>query len=124
MTPKTVTIHTIDAEGKVLGRLATEVAVLLRGKNKVGFTFHEDHGDKVIIKNAEKIHVTGNKASQKMYYRHSTYPGGLREITYKEMHKTHPDRIIRLAVQNMLPNNRLRTGWLKRLIIEVGDNNA
>ncbi len=125
MTPeKVVSTHTIDAEGKILGRLATEIAVLLRGKNKVGFTYHQDHGDIVVVKNGEKIRVTGNKATQKMYYRHSSYPGGLREITYKEMHETHPDRIIRLAVQNMLPKNRLRASWMKRLIIETKEKNA
>ncbi len=121
MTTKEVITHTIDANGKVLGRLATEIATLLRGKNKVGFTFNQDHGDRVVIKNAEKIVLTGNKATQKMYYRHSGYPGGLREITYAEMNKLHPDRVIRFAVQNMLPRNRLRTGWMKKLIIETGE---
>lgn len=121
---KHIITHTIDAEGKVLGRLATEIATLLRGKNKVGFTFNQDHGDRVVIKNADKIVLTGNKATQKKYYRHSSYPGGLREISYKEMHELHPDRVIRLAVQNMLPNNRLRTGWLKRLIIETEGANG
>ena len=118
------TTHVIDAEGKVLGRLATEIATLLRGKNKVGFTFHQDHGDIVIVKNADKIVVTGNKATQKKYYRHSTYPGGLREISYAEMKATHPDRIIKLAVRTMLPDNRLRSGWLKRLIIETSDKSV
>lgn len=116
--------HIIDAEGKVLGRLATEVAVLLRGKNKIGFTFNEDHGDKVIVKNAAKVALTGNKATQKKYYRHSQYPGSLREITYEEMKQTHPERIIQHAVRNMLPNNRLRPSWMKRLVIEQGDINA
>lgn len=115
------TVHTIDAAGKTLGRLATEIAVLLRGKNKVGFTYHQDHGDAVVITNAAKIVVTGKKASQKMYYRHSSYPGGLREISYKEMHETHPERIIELAVRNMLPDNRLRPLWLKRLTVKKGD---
>ncbi len=119
-----VVTHTIDADGKILGRLATEIATLLRGKNKVGFTFYQDHGDRVVVKNADKIVLTGNKATQKKYYRHSSYPGGLREISYKEMSELHPDRVIRLAVQNMLPNNRLRTGWLKRLIIETEGTNA
>lgn len=117
-TLPTVVTHTIDAEGKVLGRLATEVAVLLRGKNKVGFTFNKDHGDRVVIKNADKIVVTGNKASQKKYYRHSGHPGSLREISYQEMKTEHPERIIQLAVRNMLPDNRLRSKWLKRLVIE------
>ncbi len=121
---KKVTTHTLDANGKVLGRLATEIATLLRGKNKVGFTYHQDHGDRVVVKNADKVVLTGNKATQKKYYRHSSYPGGLREVSYKEMSEQHPDRVIRLAVQNMLPNNRLRTGWLKRLIIETGEPHA
>lgn len=116
------TKHKIDASGKVLGRLATEVAVLLRGKNKVGFNFYQDFGDEVEIVNAEKIVVTGRKDQQKMYYRHSFYPGGLTEITYKRMKEEHPERIIELAVKNMLPNNRLRKNWLKRLTIKRGNS--
>lgn len=116
------TIHNIDAAGKTLGRLATEVAVLLRGKNKVGFTFHQDHGDAVVVTNAAKVRVTGKKAQQKKYYRHSSYPGGLREISYLEMQATHPERIIELAVRTMLPDNRLRNNWMKRLTVKKGDN--
>lgn len=112
--------HTIDANGRVLGRLATEIAVLLRGKNKIGFTFHQDHGDKVIVNNGEKIVLTGKKEQQKMYYRHSFHPGGLKEITYERMKKEHPERIIELAVKNMLPDNRLRRSWMKRLIVNIG----
>lgn len=119
-----IATHTLDADGKILGRLATEIATLLRGKNKVGFTYYQDHGDRVIVKNADKIVLTGNKAAQKKYYRHSSYPGGLREVSYAEMSAQHPDRVIRLAVQNMLPNNRLRTAWLKRLIITTEELNA
>lgn len=113
--------HTIDASGKTLGRLATEIAVLLRGKNKIGFTFHQNHGDKVLVTNCEKIRLTGKKEAQKKYYRHSTYPGGLREISYLEMKDTHPERIIELAVKNMLPDNRLRDGWMKQLTVIRGD---
>lgn len=122
--PRVIATHHIDAEGRVLGRLATEIAVLLRGKNKIGFTFNQDHGDKVIVKNASKIVVTGKKASQKMYYRHSTYPGGLREISFETMKKAHPNRIIQLAVRTMLPDNRLRNVWMKRLKFdeEIGSN--
>ncbi len=116
--------HTIDAEGRTLGRLATEIATLLRGKNKVGFTLHQDHGDIVIINNAEKVQVTGRKAVQKKYYRHSTYPGGLREMTFTQLQATHPERIIMLAVKRMLPDNRLRTGWMKRLKITPGQKNG
>lgn len=119
----TKTVHQIDADGKILGRLATEIAVLLRGKNKPGFTYHQDHGDFVTIQNAEKIRLTGKKESQKMYYRHSQYPGGLTEISYKEMKANHPERIIELAVYGMLPDNRLRAGWMKRLKVNVGETN-
>lgn len=114
--------HTIDASGKVLGRLATDVAELLRGKGKVGFTYHQDHGDKVIITNADKVVLTGNKARQKKYYRHSFYPGGLTEISFEEMISSHPERVIELAVKGMLPDNRLRKEWLKRLTVKRGDN--
>ncbi len=108
-------VHQIDASGRVLGRLATEIAVLLRGKNKTGFTLNADHGDTVVIRNADKIVVTGNKLTQKMYYRHSGYPGALKSRPLSEMLATKPDRVITLAVQRMLPANRLRATWLKRL---------
>ncbi|HUD20453.1 MAG TPA: 50S ribosomal protein L13 [Candidatus Saccharimonadales bacterium] len=113
--------HTLDASDKVLGRLATEIANLLRGKHKIGFTYHQDHGDKVIVLNADKVKLTGRKETQKKYYRHSGYPGGLREISYLEMKAEHPERIIQLAVQNMLPDNRLRAKWLERLTIKVAE---
>lgn len=116
--------HQLDASGKVLGRLATEIAVLLRGKNKVGFTFHQDHGDRVVVTNAAKIVVTGRKADQKMYYRHSSYPGGLKEISYKRMLESNPERIIELAVRNMLPDNRLRNDWMQRLTVLRGDKDG
>lgn len=113
--------HRIDASGKILGRLATEVAVLLRGKSKLGFTLNNDYGDFVTIYNIENIRVTGKKPAQKKYYTHSTYPGGLTEISYEKLIKTNPERIFEQAVKNMLPDNRLRKEWLKRLSIEVGD---
>lgn len=116
----TRTHHQIDAAGRTLGRMATEIANLLRGKGKLGFTFHQDHGDRVTVTNAEKIRLTGKKETQKKYYRHSTYPGGLTEITFLDMKKDHPERIIELAVKNMLPNNRLRNEWLKRLTVVAG----
>jgi len=121
MTPVT---HTLDAKGKILGRLATEIAVLLRGKNKVGFVLNQDMGDKVIVFNAEQVRVTGRKASQKMYYRHSGHPGSLTETSFEELQKTNPTEIIYLAVKNMLPDNRLRSGWLKKLDIRVGQENG
>lgn len=111
-------IHHINAEGRILGRLATEIANLLRGKNKVGFTLHQDHGDKVVVSNAALIAVTGKKLSDKIYYRHSTYPGSLKEKTLAKMLETKPDQVITLAVKNMLPNNRLRQHWLARLTYE------
>jgi large subunit ribosomal protein L13 len=117
------TKHHFDATGKTLGRLATEIAVLLRGKNKVGFTFNEDHGDIVEVANVEKIRLTGRKESQKKYYRHSQYPGGLRTTDFKTMRETKPEEIIFLAVRGMLPDNRLRPLWMKRLILKKGTHN-
>jgi len=95
--------YVIDASDHVLGRLATQIAILLRGKHKPTFTPSMDGGDFVVVINAEKIRVTGKKAEQKKYYRHSGYPGGLRTIPYKDMMNKHPDRILRLAVKGMLP---------------------
>lgn len=97
----------IDAAGKVVGRVAVEAARLLRGKHKPQFTPFLDCGDHVIIVNAEKAILTGKKAVQKMYYRHSGYKGGLKEITYQQMLEKHPDRILYEAVRGMLPHNRL-----------------
>ena len=99
--------HVIDASGQVLGRLATRVAHLLMGKHKAIFAPHLDTGDYVIIINADKIQVTGNKAKQKVYYRHSGYPGGLKSITLEKMMQTHPTRVIEHAVKGMLPRTRL-----------------
>ena|SRR3989304_574785 len=107
--------HTIDASGKVLGRLATHVAVLLRGKNKPDFAPHKDIGDIVIIKNAEKIKVTGKKAEQKIYYHHSGYLGGLKEVSFRKLMEEKPTEILREAVSGMLPKNRLRAKQIKRL---------
>ena len=99
--------YLIDAEGQVLGRVATTAAQLLRGKGKPTFTPHMDGGDFVVVVNAEKIVVTGTKETDKKYYRHSGYPGGLRETTLKEMRAKHPIRILEAAVRGMLPKNRL-----------------
>jgi len=118
MNTITRSVHKIDASGQVLGRLATQIATLLRGKNKVGFTLHQDHGDAVVVSNAEKIVVTGNKLAQKMYYTHSAYPGALKSKPLAEMIETKPERVVMLAVRNMLPDNRLRQHWLKRLTFE------
>jgi large subunit ribosomal protein L13 len=99
--------HVIDAEGKVLGRVAAEAAKLLRGKHKTSYTPYLDCGDNVVIINAAKVRVTGTKSEDKMYYRHSGYPGGLREDTYRETLERYPTRAMELAVKGMLPHNRL-----------------
>ncbi len=99
--------YVIDAEGQVLGRLAVEIARLLRGKHKPQYTPFLDCGDHVVVVNAEKIRVTGNKAEGKIYYRHSGYPGGLKELNYARMMQKHPTRALELAVKGMLPHNRL-----------------
>jgi large subunit ribosomal protein L13 len=112
----------VDAQGHVLGRLATHVATLLRGKHKPTFTPHLEMGDFVIVVNAEKIELTGRKAMQKVYYRHSGYPGGLKTTPYKVMLAKHPDRIIRFAVKGMLPKTRLGRHLLKRLHIYAGSS--
>lgn len=110
----------LDAENQVLGRFATQVATLLRGKHKPTFTPSIDGGDFVVVVNADKIRVTGRKAEQKIYYRHSNYPGGLKKTTYKVMSQKHPDRIIRFAVKGMLPRNRLSRRILLKLKIYAG----
>ena len=99
--------HVIDAEGKVLGRVAAEAAKLIRGKHKPQYTPYLDCGDHVIVINAAKAKVTGNKMVQKMYYRHSGYPGGLSEMNYAEMLERFPERAMSLAIKGMLPHNRL-----------------
>ena len=113
--------HVIDAEEQILGRLATRIASLLMGKHKPMFTRHLDTGDFVVVINADKIRVTGNKAKQKVYYRHSGYPGGLKSITLEEMMQSHPTRAIEYAVKGMLPKNKLGTSMLKKLRVYAGD---
>jgi large subunit ribosomal protein L13 len=108
-------LHKIDATGKVLGRLATEIANLLRGKHKVEFVLHLDMGDIVEVSNYDKIKVTGNKMEDKIYYRHSGYPGGLKETTLKEKMEKDPIFPLRNAVYHMLPKNKLRDKMIKRL---------
>jgi len=110
----------IDAEGKALGRVAVEAARLLRGKHKAQFTPFLDCGDNVIIVNAEKALLTGNKAEQKMYYRHSGYPGGIKEINYNEMLTKFPTRAMTKAVTGMLPHNRLGRALAKNLRVYAG----
>jgi large subunit ribosomal protein L13 len=110
----------IDAEGQTLGRLATEIARFLRGKDKPQYTPHVDTGDFVVVVNAEKVVVTGRKAEQKMYYRHSGYPGGLKETSYEEMLERKPTEILRRAVKGMMPKTRLGRQQLKKLKIYAG----
>jgi len=110
----------VDAEGKTLGRLATQIAERLRGKNKPQFAPHVDIGDFVVVVNAEKIAVTGKKLEQKIYYRHSGYPGGLRERTLKEQLNRQPTEVLRKAVKGMLPRNRLGRQQLTKLKIYAG----
>ncbi len=112
--------YVVDADGQILGRLATQIATLLRGKHKPTFTPHVDNGDFVVVVNAEKIQVTGKKPEQKMYYRYSGYPGGLKETSYRILHQRHPDRILKFAVKGMLPKNRLGRQLLKKLHIYAG----
>ena len=112
--------YLVDAEGETLGRLATEIADVLRGKRKPAYTPHVDTGDFVVVVNAEKIHVTGNKLEQKIYYRHSGYPGGLRERTLAEQLQRRPEEVIRKAVKGMLPKNRLAAAQLKKLKVYAG----
>ena len=113
--------HVIDATDQVLGRLATRVTRLLMGKHKPIFTRHLDTGDYVVITNADKVRVTGNKAKQKVYYRHSGYPGGLKSITYDKLMETNPTRVIEHAVKGMLPHTRLGAKMMKKLKVYVGD---
>lgn len=111
----------VDAEGKTLGRLATQIAVILRGKNKPIFAPNVDAGDYVIVINCEKVVTTGNKLDDKMYYRHSKYNGGLSSITLRRQLEKHPDRVIQLAVKGMLPKNALGRQMMRKLKIYAGE---
>ncbi len=112
--------YVVDATGMTLGRLASEIAKILRGKHKPIFTPHMDTGDYVIVVNAEKVKVTGKKLDQKIYYRHSGYVGGLKETTLKDMLKRHPDRVLRYAVKGMLPKGPLGRKMFKKLFVYIG----
>ena len=111
----------IDATDKVLGRVASEVALRLRGKHKAIYTPHVDTGDFIVIVNADKIRVTGNKAQDKIYYRHSGYPGGIRAMNFKDMQARHPGRAIEKAVKGMLPKGPLGYAMIKKLKVYAGD---
>ena len=110
----------VDATGQTLGRLATQIADVLRGKRKPEYTPHCDVGDFVVVVNAERIAVTGNKREDKKYYRHSGYPGGLKERTLNDMLERKPEEVIRLAVKGMLPRNRLARQQLRKLKVYAG----
>jgi len=112
--------YVVDAAGQTLGRLATRVAHILRGKHKPTFSPSVDVGDGVIVINAEKIHVTGRKLDKKMYYQHSGYPGGLKEMTLRVLLQRHPTRVIERAVKGMLPKNRLGRQMYKKLKVYAG----
>ena len=112
--------YVVDAEGQTLGRLAAEVAKVLRGKNKPIFTPHADCGDYVIVVNAEKIKVTGKKMTQKIYYNHSDYVGGMKETSLKDMLNTHPERVIEHAVKGMLPKGPLGRQMYTKLFVYAG----
>ena len=112
--------YVVDADGQTLGRLATQIADTLRGKNKAQYTPHVDTGDFIVVVNAEKIHVTGNKLEQKTYWRHSGYPGGIKSRTLAEMLERRPEEVIRKAVKGMLPRNRLARQQLTKLKVYAG----
>ena len=116
--------YVVDAEGQTLGRLAAEVAKVLRGKNKPEFTPHIDTGDNVIVINAEKIKVTGKKLDQKVYYHHSDYVGGMKETTLREMMAKKPEQVIELAVKGMLPKGPLGRTMIKKLLVYAGAEHA
>lgn len=113
--------YVVDAQGKRVGRIATEIATILRGKHKPTFTPHVDCGDYVIVINAKEVELTGNKWMDKKYYRHSQYPGGLRETNAKTMNQTFPERIVEFAVKGMLPKGRLGRQMYKKLYVYAGN---
>jgi large subunit ribosomal protein L13 len=114
--------YLIDASGKILGRLSSEIATILRGKHKAIFTSHMDAGDYVIVVNADKVVLTGDKLDKKTYYRHSGYVGGLKSTTAKEMMQKKPENLIRIAVKGMLPKTSLGRRQLKKLKVYAGPN--
>ena len=110
----------VDAEGKTLGRLATQVATVLRGKHKPIYTPHMDTGDFIVVTNVDKIRVTGNKADDKLYHRHSTYPGGIYTTNFSKLQAKHPRRVLEMAVKGMLPKGPLGYAMLKKLKVYAG----
>jgi len=114
--------HIVDAEGQILGRMATQVARLLMGKHKPMFVRNMDVGDSVVVINADKVRFTGNKEKKKIYYRHTGYPGGLKATYLETMMQKNPERVVEHAVKGMLPKNRLQARMMKRLRVYAGDN--
>jgi len=114
--------YVVDAEGKTLGRLSSEIAKRLRGKHKPVYTPHVDTGDYIIVINAEKIHVTGNKEKDKVYYHHTGYVGNLKSVNLNKLRRTFPDRIIKTAVKGMLPKNTLGRAMFRKLKVYAGPN--
>ncbi|MFO7756520.1 MAG: 50S ribosomal protein L13 [Bacteroidales bacterium] len=114
----------VDAEGEILGRLASQVAKLIRGKHKPDFTPHVDCGDYVIILNADKVKMSGNKWDDKEYIRHSGYPGGQKSIVARELFKKHPERVVENAIRGMLPGNRLGRAMFRNLHVYTGDQHG
>jgi len=112
--------YIVDASGRTLGRLAAEIARRLRGKHKVEFTPHVDTGDYIVVVNADKLHVTGNKAKDKLYHRHSTYPGGIYTTNFAKLHARHPRRVLEMAVKGMLPKGPLGYAMLKKMKVYAG----
>ena len=112
--------YVVDAEGKTLGRMASEVAAILRGKNKPTFTPHVDCGDYVIVINAEKVAVTGKKRQEKIYKRHTGYPGGLRELTFEQLLEKHPEVVVKHAIKGMMPTGKLGRQMYKKLKVYAG----
>jgi len=113
--------YVVDAQGQTLGRLASKIAPILKGKHKPTYTPHLDCGDFVIVVNVEKVRVTGRKLDQKIYYRHSEYPGGLKAINLRDQLARHPDRVLLAAVKGMLPKNRLGRQMIKKLKLYAGE---
>ncbi|MFN2290020.1 MAG: 50S ribosomal protein L13 [Anaerolineae bacterium] len=114
--------YVVDAEGQTLGRLASKIAPILKGKHKPIYTPHLDCGDFVVVINADKVRVTGRKMDQKFYYRHSGYPGGIKSISLRDQLAQHPERVVQAAVRGMLPKNKLGRKMIKKLKVYAGDS--
>lgn len=114
--------YVVDAEGQTLGRLASKIAPILKGKHKAIYSPHLDCGDFVVVVNADKVHVTGRKMDQKFYYRHSGYPGGIKSISLRDQLARHPERVVQAAVRGMLPKNKLGRQMIKKLKVYAGDS--